>query len=288
MRRCALPVEQAGRGRWRSAFVGWPLRLLGGAGVPPASRQPRARGAGGCRRSDPRAALAQHRRARAREHVSGAALAGERLRRDARQGRHAARRLRGRRHGRDARPVPRRHADRPEPHPEPVRPARRLEHRPHHRPRARARVEPLDKDGTTYEVKLRRASTFHNGKTFGAEDVIYSIQQMAKKNSAGAAVRVRTSASASMKAIDKLDACTSRCKRRTPTCGNFAYYNTWIVQNGEIDYSKPGRHRARSSSRRSRPGQQSVFAKQHELLAAPASRTSTRSRSSRSPTTRRA
>ncbi len=47
-----------------------------------------------------------------------------------------------------------------------------------------------NKDSTVYEVKLRPGVEFHNGKTFGAEDVIYSIQQMAKKGSAGAAVRL--------------------------------------------------------------------------------------------------
>ena len=35
-------------------------------------------------------------------------------------------------------------------------------------------------DATSYEVKLRPDVTFHNGKSFGADDVIYSIQQMAK------------------------------------------------------------------------------------------------------------
>ena len=35
-------------------------------------------------------------------------------------------------------------------------------------------------DNTVWEVKLRPDVTWHNGKSFGADDVIYSIQQMAK------------------------------------------------------------------------------------------------------------
>ena len=35
-------------------------------------------------------------------------------------------------------------------------------------------------DATEYEVKLRPDVVFHNGKTFGAEDLIYSIRLMAK------------------------------------------------------------------------------------------------------------
>ena len=37
-----------------------------------------------------------------------------------------------------------------------------------------------NKDATVWEVKLRPGVKLHNGKTFGADDVIYSIQQMAK------------------------------------------------------------------------------------------------------------
>ena len=35
-------------------------------------------------------------------------------------------------------------------------------------------------DATEYEIKLRPGVEFHNGKTFGAEDLIYSIRLMAK------------------------------------------------------------------------------------------------------------
>ena len=51
-------------------------------------------------------------------------------------------------------------------------------------------------DATEYEVKLRPDVTFHNGKSFGADDVIYSIQQMAKPATSYArAVRRRASTS---------------------------------------------------------------------------------------------
>ena len=45
-------------------------------------------------------------------------------------------------------------------------------------------------DATEYEVKLRPDVIFHNGKSFGADDVIYSIQQMAKPHQLRRAVRL--------------------------------------------------------------------------------------------------
>ena len=35
-------------------------------------------------------------------------------------------------------------------------------------------------DATEYEVKLRPGVEFHNGKSFGADDLIYSIRLMSK------------------------------------------------------------------------------------------------------------
>ena len=93
--------------------------------------------------------------------------------------RHPARRLRRRRHRRDAQPADRRHADRPGPHPEPLRPAGAGQRRPDHGP-GLALEWNANSDATVYEVKLRPDVTWHNGKSFGADDVIYSIQQMAK------------------------------------------------------------------------------------------------------------
>jgi peptide/nickel transport system substrate-binding protein len=113
------------------------------------------------------------------------------------------------------------------------------------------------KDGLTYEVKLRPGVEFHNGKTFGAEDVIYSIKQMAKKNSAGLPF-VSNIKLAGMKAIDKLTVHIPLTQPDADLAGNFQYYNTFIVPAGQVDYKHPvgtGPFKFTSFT----PGQQSVF-----------------------------
>jgi peptide/nickel transport system substrate-binding protein len=118
-----------------------------------------------------------------------------------------------------------------------------------------------NKDATVYEVKLRPGVTFHNGKTFGAEDVIWSIQQMAGKTSA-ALPFVSGIKLGGLKAINKL---TVRIPLKAPDAdlaGNFTYYNTWIVPKGQTakDYKKPvgsGPFMAQSFT----PGRQSTYVK---------------------------
>jgi peptide/nickel transport system substrate-binding protein len=114
-----------------------------------------------------------------------------------------------------------------------------------------------NKTSTVYEVKLRQGVVFHNGKSFGADDVIYSIQQMAKKGSAGVPF-VSNIKLGELKAINKH---LVRITLKTPDAdlaGNFVYYNTWIVPAGQTDYKKPvgsGPFKFQSFT----PGQQSVF-----------------------------
>ena len=66
------------------------------------------------------------------------------------------------------------------PHPEPLRPAGAASTPTSRTAPGLALEWNANSDATEYEVKLRPDVTFHNGKTFGADDVIYSIQQMAK------------------------------------------------------------------------------------------------------------
>src|SRR5579864_5184896 len=116
-----------------------------------------------------------------------------------------------------------------------------------------------NKDATVWEVKLRPGVTFHNGKTFGAEDVIYSIRQMAKKTSA-ALPFVSNIRLGELKAPNST---TVRIPLASPDASlveNFVYYNTWIMQNGETNFSRPvgtGPFKFESFT----PGQQSVFSK---------------------------
>jgi peptide/nickel transport system substrate-binding protein len=114
-----------------------------------------------------------------------------------------------------------------------------------------------NKDATVYEVKLRPGVTFHNGKPFGAQDLIYSIRLTAKPTSIGLPF-VSNINLAELKAINNL---TVRIPLKSPDAdlgGNFVYYNTWIVQDGEKDFAHPvgtGPFKFESFT----PGQQSVF-----------------------------
>jgi peptide/nickel transport system substrate-binding protein len=115
-------------------------------------------------------------------------------------------------------------------------------------------------DATVWEVKLRDGVTFHNGKTFGADDVIYSIQLMSKPANFGSYPFVAGIDVANMKALSKN---LVRIPLKTPDAdlsANFTYYNTWIVQNGETDFKHPvgtGPFEFVSFT----PGQRSVFKK---------------------------
>jgi len=114
-------------------------------------------------------------------------------------------------------------------------------------------------DATVYEVTLRPDVTFHNGKTLGAQDVIYSLGLMAKPTSA-AAPFVSNINLRDVKAVDKT---TVRIPLKSPDAdlaANFVYYNTWIVQDGEKDFTKPvgtGPFKYESFT----PGKQSAFTK---------------------------
>lgn len=114
-----------------------------------------------------------------------------------------------------------------------------------------------NKTATEYEVKLRHDVTFHNGKPFGAADVIHSIHLMAGKTSAAlpfvSNINVRD-----LKAVNKT---TVRIPLKRPDgnlMANFVYYNTWIAQKGEKNFAHPigtGPFKFQSFT----PGQQSVF-----------------------------
>jgi len=94
-------------------------------------------------------------------------------------------------------------------------------------------------DATEYEVKLRPDVVFHNGKTFGAEDLIYSIRLMAKPANFASVPFVAGINLNELKAVDPL---TVRIPLKFPDAdlgANFVYWNTWIVQDGETDFTHP-------------------------------------------------
>jgi peptide/nickel transport system substrate-binding protein len=114
-----------------------------------------------------------------------------------------------------------------------------------------------NKDATSWEVKLRPDVTFWNGKTFDSKDVLYSIGLMAAKTSAGAPF-VSGINLHEMKAVNKY---LVRIPLKFPDAdlsANFTYYNTWMVQDGEKNFTHPvgtGPFELVSFT----PGQQSIF-----------------------------
>ncbi|MDX6549167.1 MAG: peptide/nickel transport system substrate-binding protein [Gaiellales bacterium] len=113
-------------------------------------------------------------------------------------------------------------------------------------------------DATEYVVKLRPGVEFHNSKTFGADDLIYSIRLMAKPANFGSVPFVQ---GIDLKGLQKIDATTVKIPLLYPDAdlaANFVYYNTWIVQDGETDFTNPvgtGPFMFESF----KPGTQSVF-----------------------------
>ena len=116
-----------------------------------------------------------------------------------------------------------------------------------------------NKDATEWEVKLRPGVTFHNGKPLTAQDVIYSIRLMSKPTSAA----LPFVSGINLNELKAVNSTTLRIPLKFPDGSlqsNFVYYNTWIVQDGEKDFSHPvgtGPFKFESFT----PGQQSVFGK---------------------------
>jgi peptide/nickel transport system substrate-binding protein len=114
-----------------------------------------------------------------------------------------------------------------------------------------------NKEATVYEVKLRQGVTFSNGKSFGADDVIFSIEQMAGKTSAA----LPFVSNIKIGDIKKVNNYLISIPLKLPDAdlsANFTYYNTWIVPAGQKSYSHPvgsGPFEFVSFT----PGQQSIF-----------------------------
>jgi peptide/nickel transport system substrate-binding protein len=116
-----------------------------------------------------------------------------------------------------------------------------------------------NKDATEWEVKLRPGVTFHNGKPLTSQDVIYSIRLMSKPTSAA----LPFVSGINLNELKAVNSTTLRIPLKFPDASlqtNFIYYNTWIVQDGEKNFSHPvgtGPFKFESFT----PGQQSLFSK---------------------------
>jgi peptide/nickel transport system substrate-binding protein len=96
-------------------------------------------------------------------------------------------------------------------------------------------------DGSVWTVKLRQGVKFHNGAPFTADDVVYTIQQLADPKNASNALSTFTSV-LTPAGVKKVDASTVQFHLEAPN-GNFPYlissdnYNAIIVPKG-TDFSK--------------------------------------------------
>ncbi len=93
-------------------------------------------------------------------------------------------------------------------------------------------------DSTVWEVKLRPDVTWHDGKPFTADDVIYTLQEMndAKHISHSSVTNVK------LGDVKKLNDLTLRIPLKAPNArlfDSFVQQNTVIVQDGAKDFSKP-------------------------------------------------
>jgi peptide/nickel transport system substrate-binding protein len=93
-------------------------------------------------------------------------------------------------------------------------------------------------DSTVWEVKLRPDVTWHDGKDFTADDVIYTLQQMGdtKHVSHSSVLNVR------LAEVRKIDDLTLQIPLKGPNArlfDSFVQQNTVIVQDGTTDFSKP-------------------------------------------------
>jgi peptide/nickel transport system substrate-binding protein len=124
-------------------------------------------------------------------------------------------------------------------------------------------AEALIPNGSTsnWHIKLRNGVTFHNGKPFGADDVIYTLQTILnpKKPLGGAAVL----SPLDVKGLKKVDSLTVEVPMKTPF-GSFPeqlaafWYFLYIAPNGWTQKDTPngtGPFKYKSFT----PGQQSVF-----------------------------
>ena len=93
-------------------------------------------------------------------------------------------------------------------------------------------------DSTVWEIKLRPDVTWHDGKPFTADDVIYTLQEMndAKHISHSSVTNIK------LGDVKKLNDLSLRIPLKAPNArlfDSFVQQNTVIIQDGAKDFSKP-------------------------------------------------
>ncbi|HEX2045708.1 MAG TPA: ABC transporter substrate-binding protein [Gaiellaceae bacterium] len=95
-----------------------------------------------------------------------------------------------------------------------------------------------NEDSTLWEVKLRPDVTWHDGKPFTADDVIYTLGQMgdAKHVSHASVLNIN------LRDVRKVDDLTLEIPLKSPNArlfDSFVQQNTVIVQDGATDFTRP-------------------------------------------------
>ncbi len=93
-------------------------------------------------------------------------------------------------------------------------------------------------DATLYEVKLRPDVVFHDGKSFTADDVIYTLRQMGDAKHLGHFAV----SNIDLNGLKKLNDLTVQIPLKSPNvdlAGSFVNGTTVMVQDGETDFTHP-------------------------------------------------
>jgi peptide/nickel transport system substrate-binding protein len=93
-------------------------------------------------------------------------------------------------------------------------------------------------DATVFEVKLRPDVVWHDGKPFGADDVIYTFRQMGDAGHVGHAAV----ANVKLRDLKKIDDLTLQVPLKSANATpwfSFVQQNNVIVQDGTKDFSRP-------------------------------------------------
>lgn len=95
-----------------------------------------------------------------------------------------------------------------------------------------------NKDATVWNIKLRKGVTFHNGKPFGADDVIFSLRAMGSPSNFGHS----SVTNIKLKDLKKVNEHEVEVPLYTPNgrlLDLFAYFNQLMVQDGETNFDNP-------------------------------------------------
>lgn len=124
-----------------------------------------------------------------------------------------------------------------------------------------------NKDATVWNVKLRKGVTFHDGKPFGADDVIFSIRAMGSPanfaNPSVTNINLRD-----MKKVNEHEVEIPLYSPNGRLLDLFAYFNQVMYQDGEKNFDKPigtGPFKFKSFT----PGRESVFVRFEDYWDAP-------------------